>query len=128
VGFAGGRMSSEGQPDRHWSERNGQDWRALAPAAQTAYTEGFLAGVSFGQAGMEACGRPCASMADSTAVAEAMTGLRRTGRFRFPYAANVYVSRLNDYYWWENHRVEPTWHAFWEVNTSLISPTNDPAR
>ena len=24
--------------------------------------------------------------------------------FRFPYGANVYASRISDFYWWENHR------------------------
>ena len=57
-----------------------------------------------------------------------MTTLTRTGRFRFPYGANVYVTRLNDYYWWENHRPLPPWYAFWEVNTSLTGQTTDTAR
>ena len=38
------------EPDRTGSTRNGEDWRALGPAAQTAYAEGFLAGSAFGQA------------------------------------------------------------------------------
>ena len=70
--------------------------------------------------------RPSAS--DSATLSQTMATLTRTGRFRFPYGANVYVTRLNDYYWWENHRPLPTWYAFWEVNTSLIGPTTEPAR
>ena len=63
---------------------------------------------------------------DTNVTAKAATDAE--GRFRFPYAANVYVSRINDYYWWENHRPLPTWYAFWEVNTSLIRPPSEPAR
>jgi hypothetical protein len=92
----------------------------MGPEAQVAYADGFLAGAGFAQAS--------AVPADSTALREAMATLTRTGRFRFPYGANVYVTRLNDYYWWENHRPLPTWYAFWEVNTSLIGPTTDTAR
>ena len=57
-----------------------------------------------------------------------MTTLYRDGRFRFPYAANVYVTRVNDYYWWENHRPLPIWYGFWEVNASLTGPTTESAR
>ena len=120
AGFLVGRVSAGPGPDRHWSARNGEDWRALGPEARVAYADGFLAGAGFTQA--------AASAADSTALREAMTTLTRTGRFRFPYGANVYVTRLNDYYWWENHRPLPTWYAFWEVNTSLTGQTTDTAR
>jgi hypothetical protein len=118
--FLAGRASAGLNPDRHWSERDGNDWRALGPEAQFAYADGFLAGAGYTQA--------AGSAADSAALRQTVTGLHRSGRFRFPYAANVYVSRMNDYYWWEDHRPLPTWYAFWEVNTSLTSPTNDPAR
>ena len=39
-----------------------------------------------------------------------------------PFGANVYASRLSDYYWWDNHRPLPTWYAFWEVNAILTAP------
>ncbi len=119
VGFLAGRASAGPGPDRHWSTRNGDDWRALGPEARSAYADGFLAGAGFAQA--------AAAAADSAALRDTMTALTRTGRFRFPYAANVYVARLNDYYWWENHRPLPTWYAFREVNTSLIGQTTEPA-
>ena len=73
-------------------------------------------------------GRPRARRAMRRGCGEAMTTLYRNGRFRFPYGANVYVSRVNDYYWWENHRPLPIWYAFWEVNTSLTRPTTESAR
>jgi hypothetical protein len=119
-GFLAGRASAGLNPGRHWSERDGSDWRALGPEAQVAYTDGFLAGAGFAQAAGPA--------ADSAGLRDTMAALRRSGRFRFPYGANVYVTRINDYYWWENHRPLPTWYAFWEVNTSLTGPTTEPAR
>jgi hypothetical protein len=107
-------------PDAHWVNRNGNDWRALSPAAQTAYTEGFLAGSALGQAETAA--------SDSAGLTQEISRLRRDGLFRLPYGANVYISRINDYYWWENHRPLPLWYAFWEVNTSLTSQMNDSTR
>jgi hypothetical protein len=92
----------------------------MGPAAQTAYAEGFLAGAAFGQA--------AAGAGDSAGLAQELTKLRRDGRFRLPYGANVYISRINDYYWWENHRPLPLWYAFWEVNSSLTGPMNDSTR
>ena len=118
--FLAGRASAGLNPDRHWSERDGGDWRALGPDARVAYADGFLAGAGFAQA--------AGSAADSAGLRDTMATLHRSGRFRFPYGANVYVTRINDYYWWENHRPLPTWYAFWEVNTSLIGPTTEPAR
>jgi hypothetical protein len=117
-GFLAGRVSARG-PDRHWSAQNGEDWRALGPEARVAYADGFLTGVGFGQASTAA--------ADSAGLRETMASLYRNGRFRFPYGANVYVTRVNDYYWWENHRPLPIWYGFWEVNASLTGPT-EPAR
>jgi hypothetical protein len=96
--------------------RNGDDWRSLTPAAQTAYAEGFLAGSALGQA--------AAAAKDSAGLTQVMAQLRRDGRFRLPYGANIYISRINDYYWWENHRPLPLWYAFWEVNTSLTGPSD----
>jgi hypothetical protein len=132
VGFAAGRSTG---PDRHWSVQDGADWRALGPDAQRAYADGFLAGAGLAQAlpaGAEAARRPDstgpATPPDSAALRQTMAALSRNGRFRFPYGANVYLARVNDYYWWENHRPLPIWYAFWEVNTSLIGPTAEPAR
>jgi hypothetical protein len=85
-----------------------------------AYADGFLAGAGFAQAAAEA--------GDSASLRNTVETLRRTGRFRLPFGSNVYVSRINDYYWWENHRPLPIWYAFWEVNTALTGPMNEPAR
>ncbi len=119
-GFVAGRAWPRPEPDGHWIARNGEDWRRLTPAAQVAYTEGFLAGSALGQA------IPVAS--DSAGLSRTIEDLRHRGQFHLPFGANVYMSRLNDYYWWENHRPLPLWYAFWEVNTSLTRQTTDSAR
>ena len=92
-----------------------------------AYADGFLTGAGFAQALGQSCGAGCVTP-DSARLRETMAALYRNGRFRFPYGANVYVTRVNDYYWWENHRPLPIWYGFWEVNASLIGPTTDTAR
>jgi hypothetical protein len=125
VGFLVGRASAELGPDRHWSLWDGDDWRGLGPDARLAYANGFLTGAGFAQAAGAEAARGAAP--DSAGLRDTMAALHRSGRFRFPYGANVYVSRMNDYYWWENHRPLPTWYAFWEVNTSLTGPTTEPA-
>jgi hypothetical protein len=124
--FLAGHVSAGRGPDRHWSAWDGTEWRALSPEAQLAYTDGFLTGAGF----MQAAGGGSAQrgVPDSAGLRDTMVALHRSGRFRFPYGANVYATRLNDYYWWENHRPLPLWYAFWEVNTSLTGPTTEPAR
>ena len=126
AGMLVGRASA-GAPDRHWSLQDGTEWKALAPAAQLAYANGFLAGAGFAQALPPGCRAGCMT-ADSAGLRDTMAALYRSGGFRFPYAANVYVTRVNDYYWWENHRPQPIWYAFWEVNSALTGPMDDSAR
>jgi len=120
AGLLAGHAWPRQEPDRHWIARNGADWRGLGPDAQLAYVEGFLAGAALRQAARQA--------GDSAGLQQEMQRLRRSGGFRFPFGANVYASRLNDYYWWENHRPLPTRYAFWEVNASLTGPITDSAR
>ena len=110
-----------GIPTGTGASANGDDWRALSRDAQIAYANGFLAGAGVRR-------RPRPRRPTPAGLRQTMATLRQSGRFRFPYGANVYVARINDYYWWENHRPLPTWYAFWEVNTSLTGPTNEPAR
>ncbi len=96
---------------RDWLTVNGHDWRRMEPDARMAYVEGFLAGAALSQA--------AAGARDTAAVKVALDDLNRTGRLRFPFGANVYASRVSDYYWWKNHLPLPTWYAFLEVNTTL---------
>jgi len=105
------------EPERHWLGLNGNDWQRMGPDARLAYVEGFLAGAAVSQAATGA--------RDSAGVRTGLEQLGRSGRFRFPLAANVYASRMSDYYWWKNHLPLPTWYAFLEVNTTLGRPVSD---
>jgi hypothetical protein len=89
----------------------------MEPAARVAYVEGFLAGAALSQAAMGA--------QDTAAIRTTLQRLKREGTLRFPFAANVYASRVSDYYWWKNHLPLPTWYAFLEVNTTLGRPISD---
>jgi hypothetical protein len=114
--LAGAAWSGQNSP-RHWLGVNGADWRRMEPDVRLAYVEGFLAGAALGQA--------AAGARDSTEVRRAMEKLSQEGRLRFAFGANVYSSRISDFYWWKNHVPLPTWHAFLEVNTALGRPIAD---
>jgi hypothetical protein len=104
-------------PERHWLDRTGADWLRLEPHAKEAYIEGFLSGAALSQA--------VGGARDTAAVRTALDALRRQGTLRFPYGANVYASRITDFYWWKNHLPLPMWYAFLEVNTTLGRPIPD---
>ena len=117
AGALAGAAWSRQAPPRHWLGVNGADWHRMEPDARLAYVEGFLAGAALGQA--------AAGARDSTEVRQSIERLSRDGRLRFAFGANVYSSRISDFYWWKNHVPLPTWHAFLEVNTALGRPIND---
>ena len=114
--LAGAAWSRQASP-RHWLGVNGADWRRMDPDVRLAYVEGFLAGAALGQA--------AAGARDSTEVRRTMEKLSQEGRLRFAFGANVYSSRISDFYWWKNHVPLPTWHAFMEVNSALGRPIAD---
>jgi hypothetical protein len=117
AGALTGSTGARQEPVRDWLNVNGHDWRRMEPDARLAYIEGFLAGAALSQAAGKA--------RDTAAVKAALDDLKRTGRLRFPFGANVYASRVSDYYWWKNHLPLPTWYAFLEVNTTLGRPISD---
>jgi hypothetical protein len=105
------------EPSPDWLTVNGDNWRRMEPDARLAYVEGFLAGAALSQA--------ASGTRDTAAVRAALEELSRSRRFRFPFGANVYASRVSDFYWWKNHLPLPTWYAFLEVNTTLGRPISD---
>ena len=119
--LAGSALAVSARPgqerERHWLSITGHDWLRMGPDVRNAYVEGFLAGAAVSQAASGA--------RDSAGVRTGLERLGRSGRFRFPFAANVYASRMSDYYWWKNHLPLPTWYAFLEVNTTLGRPISD---
>jgi hypothetical protein len=98
-----------------WLKATGVEWGQMSPEARQAYTAGFLAGGALAQA-LDRGAR------DSLGIAQTLDSLGRVG-YRFPYGVNVYTARINDYYWWENHRSVPIWNAFQEVNNDLKRST-----
>jgi hypothetical protein len=117
AGVLTGRSWARQDAGRDWLRVNGNDWQRMEPDARMAYVEGFLAGAALSQAADGA--------GDTTAVRVTLERLSRNGGFRFPFGANVYLSRMNDYYWWKNHLPLPTWYAFLEVNTAFGRPVHD---
>lgn len=118
LALAGALSQRSGQePGQHWSSLTGEQWQRMGPDARWAYVQGFLAGAAVSQAAADA--------RDTAGVRIALEQLRQSGRLRFPFGANVYASRLNDFYWWKNHLPLPTWSAFLEVNTTLGRPISD---
>ena len=93
-----------------WSRVGWTEWQKYSPESRQAWTDGFLAGAALGQA-------PDTIFADSTRLAAWMTG-RPAGR-RFPYGSNLYQARLQDWYYWENHRGAPVWRGITTVNEGL---------
>jgi hypothetical protein len=106
---AGSRLGQDRGTD--WLNFTGNDWHRMKPDVQMAYVEGFLAGAAVGQAAHRA--------QNSAGVRTELEQLRRSGGLQFPFGANVYASRISDYYWWKNHVPLPTWYAFLEVNATL---------
>ena len=98
--------------DRSWFDLDGRDWAAMDAPQRVAWTQGFLAGRAVGQL-------PDSAVGDTLAFAKALTGLRRENGLTFPYAHSLYVSRMGDYYYWENHRPHSLWRAMLDVNAEL---------
>jgi len=94
-----------------WLQADGEHWRRFSPEAKVAYAEGFLTGGALAQATV-------LGETDPAALRRTLDSLGRGG-LRFVYAPNVYTARVDDYYWWENQRSKPIWHAFEEVNNDL---------
>jgi len=118
LALAGALSERSGQePSQHWLGVTGEQWQRMGPDARLAYVQGFLAGAAVSQAAADA--------RDTAGVRTALEQLRQSGRLRFPFGANVYASRLNDFYWWKNHLPLPTWSAFLEVNTTLGRSISD---
>ena len=93
-----------------WSRVGWTEWQKWTPESRQAWTDGFLAGAVAGQA-------PDSVFVDSLRLAQWMTG--RPAGIRFPFGSNIYQARLQDWYFWENHRGAPLWHGVWTVNEEL---------
>jgi hypothetical protein len=106
AGFIGARQ------DRSWLDLDGRDWGTMDAPQRVAWAQGFLAGRALGQL-------PDSAGRDTALFAGELASLKREGHLVFPYAPSLYVSRMGDYYYWENHRPHPLWRAMLDVNGEL---------
>lgn len=93
-----------------WQRVGWGEWQKYSPDSRQAWTDGFLAGAALGQA-------PDSIFSDSTRLIQWVTS-HPAGR-RFPYGSNIYMTRLQDWYYWENHRAATVWQGVWAVNEGL---------
>ncbi len=107
AGFMGARQ------DRSWFELDGRDWGTDGGAA----ARGVDAGIPGGSRGGP--GARLRGAATRSPSRRDLTQLRRGNGLAFPYAPSLYVSRMGDYYYWENHRPHPLWRAMLDVNAEL---------
>lgn len=98
--------------DRSWFDLDGRDWGTMEAPQRVAWTQGFLAGRAVGQL-------PDSAASDTLRFTKELAQLRRDGALAFPYAPSLYVSRMGDYYYWENHRSHPLWRGMLDVNGEL---------
>jgi hypothetical protein len=117
--LAGAALDRPNPKDRQadWLNATGTDWMGFSPEAKRAFLSGFLTGAALQQAS-------AAGASDSQGLAKTIDSLRHAG-LRFPYAPHVYQVRLDDYFWWENHRGFPIWYALREVNEDLTRAGQD---
>src|SRR5256885_613577 len=90
----------------------GREWTKFLPREKQAYVAGFLAGGAVADA-------QAAGAADSTAVHQAVDSLVRSGRLRFPFGHMVYVTQLDEFYWWQNHLPVPLYAALRDIDGRL---------
>ena len=111
LAFAAGRVTGT-QDERRWMQYDGREWKQFLPREKQAYVAGFLAGGALADA-------QAAGAVDSTAVRQAVDSLVRAGRLRFPFGHMVYVTQLDEFYWWENHLPVPLYLALRGIDGRL---------
>jgi len=109
--FAAGRATA-GQDERRWYQYDGREWAGFGPHEKEAFVAGFLAGSAVADA-EHTPGR------DSAAVHHLVDSLYRAGGLRYPFGHMVYVSQLDEFYWWENHVPVPLFAALRDLNGRL---------
>ncbi len=114
LGVVAGRYTAGQEQERGWAAYDGRDWRGLTPAEKRAYVVGFLAAGALADAGRAGAEGPAA-------LGRVIDSLSRGGGLRFPFGHTVYVTQLDEYYWWENHRPTRLYLALWEVNRRLAT-------
>ncbi|MFQ5889800.1 MAG: hypothetical protein ACE5JR_07080 [Gemmatimonadota bacterium] len=87
-----------------------REWQKLGSDARQAYLSGFVAGAAWTEAGGPKAG---------DAVAAGIDRLLEERRLTFDLHPNVYLARLADHYFWENHRGDRLVRALHTIDRSL---------
>src|SRR5256712_8467731 len=114
LGLAAGRYPAGQEEERGLAGYHRRDWPGFTPAEKRAYVVGFLAAGALAEAGRAGAESPAA-------LSRIIDSLSRGGGLRFPFGHTVYVTQLDEYYWWENHRPTRLYLALWEVNRRLAT-------
>jgi hypothetical protein len=99
--------------DPHGVGYDGRDWAAMPEASKMTYVAGFLAGA----ATMEAMERHRAN--PKVSVDAAITDIVEQHTGAFPYGTNVYMARLDDFYYYRDKRITKIYRALVDENTRL---------
>lgn len=108
AGVAAG--ASAAQPFADPLALTGNDWQAMGPDVREAYLQGFVAGAATHQA-------TAGKLVEGKRAAAAAARLKRQDALAFPYGTNVYRSHLDDYYFYENRRVQPLIEVLVDLNS-----------
>ena len=107
------------QEPRRWVALDGRDWTQFSPKEKQAYVSGFLAGSAGAGGGASAAG-------DTALIRQTVDSLFRSGALQFPFGHMVYVTQLDEFYWWVNHVPVPLYLALWDINQRLRQQQHDP--
>ena len=97
------------QEPRRWVMLDGRDWIQFTPQQKLAYVAGFLAGAA----------AVAATNPDTTVIRRTVDSLSRAGGLLFPLGSTVYVTQLDEYYWWDNHVPIPLYLALTNINQRM---------
>lgn len=111
VAFGVGRVTGT-QEARRWMQYDGREWAQFGPRERQAYVAGFLAGGAVADAQL-------AGAVDTAAVHRTVDSLVRAGGLRFPFGHMVYVTQLDEFYWWQNHLPVPLYLALRDIDGRL---------
>ena len=97
------------QEPRRWTAVDGRDWAGFAPREKQAYVVGFLAGAA--AAGVKS--------SDTAVTRTSVEALSQGGGLQFPFGPMVYVTQLDEFYWWDNQVRTPVYLALLSINQRL---------
>jgi hypothetical protein len=103
----------------HATQLTGEYWAQLRPTEKQAYLTGFITGAAAEQVRARAAAEGHAG--DSAAASSgAVSALRARRALQFRFAAAVYSSQVDDFYWWENHVPIPIMDVVIRLNQDML--------